>query len=548
MPRCIPESLDSAAPASEHKVFEKLREALPDSWYLLPGLRNIRPATESHDFAERESDFVIYAPGWGFLVLEVKGGGVYRDESGWFSRDRTGNHNRIKSPGQQAQSNAHGIAQYLRNHPQYRQAQVPRFGWGIALPDSEASGVLSPDLPRALILDRGDLEADDLAARVRELMKAAGLRNEQPALREAANFLKAVAPNLDLTPSLAASIRSDEPVLVRLTKEQAQMLEVMDGNNRVGVRGGAGTGKTMVALERARRQAAKDRRVLFLCFNRPLAEHLRQVAPEIEVATFHELSQRMAESAGLEWKVPLESDEAPRFWAETTAELMLDAAGLLPEQRYDDIIVDEGQDFRELWWTAIDELLRDRASSTLWVFYDPKQDLYGGDPVEGLDLVKGNLTYNCRNTKAIASHVSDLVDGAGKPAPFAPDGVPVETIDCVDESAMQQDLSRTLQRLRHGEKLAAAQIIVLSPFAPAKSRIFQKRQYGNMKLVELGDELDHSSIRFSSLHRFKGLEADVVILVEISEGKPYCSNTHLYVGASRAKHGLIILRYSRATE
>lgn len=124
MPRCIPETLDSDAPASEHKVLNRLRESLPDSWCVLSGLRNIRPATPTNHFAEMESDFVIFAPGWGYLVLEVKGGRVYRDESGWHSRDRAGKVHRIKSPGQQAQSNAHGLAQYLREHPLYRQVQI----------------------------------------------------------------------------------------------------------------------------------------------------------------------------------------------------------------------------------------------------------------------------------------------------------------------------------------------------------------------------------------------------------------------------------------
>jgi hypothetical protein len=106
---------------------------------------------------------LLVNPEWGWLGLEVKGGGVCRTDSAWSSTDREGKIHPIADPGRQAQRAVHAIRRYLTGHPE---AHRIAFGWRVVLPDIEVSGDLGPELPRALIVDRRDLNHPKAAIRI----------------------------------------------------------------------------------------------------------------------------------------------------------------------------------------------------------------------------------------------------------------------------------------------------------------------------------------------------------------------------------------------
>jgi hypothetical protein len=59
--------------------------------------------------------------------------------------------------------------------------------------------------------------------------------------------------------------------------------------------GGAGTGKTLLAVEKVRQLAKMDLTVLLLCYNRPLADTLAlglQDEPRVLALSFHQLCDR----------------------------------------------------------------------------------------------------------------------------------------------------------------------------------------------------------------------------------------------------------------
>ena len=148
------------------------------------------------------------------------------------------------------------------------------------------------------------------------------------------------------------------------------ILDSLAAHDRAAIAGPAGTGKTVLAMEKARRMATTGQRVLLLCFNRPLALDLAARADGFEVETFHDFCRRLSSRVGLRFGPKTNRDKDTRFWAEEAPMLLLEALQQLPaEVRYDAIVVDEGQDFLPDWWPCLDEALRRNREGTLYAFY-----------------------------------------------------------------------------------------------------------------------------------------------------------------------------------
>src|SRR3954451_25372512 len=100
-----------------------------------------------------------------------------------------------------------------------------------------------------------------------------------------------------------ARFGTPEQEMIELTESQYSVLEGLDGNQRVCVLGGAGTGKTLLAMEQARRLAAQGHRVLLTCFNAPLGGHIRSELGKVDgvdVFHFHLLCRAWARDAALD--------------------------------------------------------------------------------------------------------------------------------------------------------------------------------------------------------------------------------------------------------
>ena len=402
----LPPRPDADTPESERKVFTAFERHLPQDWTVFHSRRIVLPRKGPGPVVERELDFLVIDPARGLLGFEVKGGGeIGRDEDGWYSGSNP--RHRIKAPGAQAQSAMHALLDYLRTR-----AEVPAFGWGVVFPDAESPDTLAPELPRRLVIDRDGLQwADKAVDGVFAAAVGAGTPLSPAAVTQ---LVRLLAPRVSLAPSLAATVTEEGAALVRLTEEQFNILELLCAFPRVGVSGGAGTGKTLVAMERARRLAAEGRRVLLLCYNRGLAAYLKPRAHGFAVSTFHSLCDTLSRSAGLPWPTALTGPDAQAFWREEAPALLLQALDRLPDERFDAVIVDEGQDFHEYWWLAVERLLRRPKDDVLWVFFDPRQNIYGGSAWEALGLHTAPLAYNCRNTQRIARYAYGLVGAEPK--------------------------------------------------------------------------------------------------------------------------------------
>lgn len=317
-------------------------------------------------------------------------------------------------------------------------------------------------------------------------------------------------------------------------------------NTRYRVRGGAGSGKTVLAVETAKRLAEQGKRVLLLCYNRHLADHLArdvgawEAGPgTIEARNFHSLCARAHfEVHGRRMDVPETSDARTAFWNDEAPLFLLEAIESGKMQPWDAIVVDEGQDFSSGWWTVLQDALCDAERGHLLVFYDPSQNIFERDDSVP-DSPSFRLTTNFRNTKRIAEVVRSLGDSKMRPSPRCPEGAPPSIHEQLSPAKMRHVLSQLMSKFTEQDGLAPEQITILTPHTRPKSSLADMETLGRLHLTH--DPADRrGKVLHTTIGKFKGLESDVVVLADIDPRDHRCSRRARYVAASRARHLLYV--------
>ncbi len=540
MAKMIPAEIDPEAPPSEREIFRRFRDQTPPEWTAIHSQGFVQPADRSHPALDGEIDFLLVVPDRGFLVLEVKGGGIHFHKGQWFSKNHRGETNAIKDPAAQARRGAHAVENFLRGRSWFKSRQVrPRFGWGVIFPDVDLPANTGLALPRDHVIDR--LDCTRFTDEITRLMDTQGLtpRKYPPELPD--KIVEAINPPIDVRVPLAKWFAEEDRQQRKFTEEQVRLLDVLADERRLAIEGCAGSGKTVVAMEKARRLANDGLKVLFLCFNQPLAEELKSQTEDFPVFTFHDFSIRFLQQAGVHIEVPKGRREKSKFYEEELPLSFLEALGKHSDERYDAIVVDEGQDFKQDWWDCVRDLLEDPQAGTWYVFFDPLQDIYGRGIPKMLDLYPYPLRYNCRNTGRIAAFCGEVSQHLIETFPGAPEGREVELLEAKSAAALQKLLGKRLETLVSRDKIDPRDIVLLSTRSRKTSAFKGVSKLGPLRLVPLDAQPAPNQLRFESLFRFKGLEADVVLLID--EGHPRTSTpNHLYVGASRARHWLTLAR------
>jgi len=340
-------------------------------------------------------------------------------------------------------------------------------------------------------------------------------------------------------------LANEEQRLIELTADQMKVLQFIQSHRRVFIEGCAGSGKTMLALEKARQLAGQGFDTLLLCFNAPLAEYLHQrVTDEISVFHFHGLCKHLAKEAGIGYRAHRSEEE---YFNEVLPQMLLDAIDELGPQ-FDAIIVDEGQDFRDEWWEILFFLLRDQHQGIFYVFYDSNQNIYHrpASLTQMISVEPFTLWENCRNTRAIHNVVKGFHHNPTVLTCRGPEGREPEIFYFSTPHEQGERVKKTLHHLVNDEKVEPSNIVLLTTRSPEKTSFVPGKKFGNFVLMEWGDlNLRKNDIRVSSAHRFKGLESRVVILTGLEDNDPSWLNPLLYVACSRARAHLIVVAHER---
>ena len=342
-----------------------------------------------------------------------------------------------------------------------------------------------------------------------------------PARRVRAAVRDVLAPQIEIRVPMAAEFLDEEEALVLLTHEQSMLLARMRRDPRMVIRGCAGSGKTMLAVEHARRLAADGRRVGFVCFNRALRDHLRKTSRTdgVTYQTFHGLCTALGHRAK---SVSLPQDEhAPAEYFEVELPDALVAAVAELGDQFDALIIDEAQDLSNYWLEALLCTLASETDDPVWLFMDDNQRVYESRLDVPPRFRPFDLTVNCRNTRAIHQEVMKLYEGDVVPEVRGPEGRPVEMYQ-TDEPAAT--VTGAVKRLSEKEEVPVEDIVVLSSHGAKNSAV-------------AGALPDH--VRFSSIRAFKGLESPVVVLCELEDLDGMARNQQLYVAISRARSHVV---------
>jgi hypothetical protein len=530
----FPEDASYHRPDSEaERRLYPILGALPDDYTVYCNRRWHTPPRKGRPAHPAEADFLVAHPDRGVLVVEVKGGLIGYDPrtDSWFSNDV-----RLEqSPFAQVQRTRYRLRDMLRASSA-REVTFP-LGEAVAFPDADVG---PGDLPSGAVPERV-IGASDLTAIEPALIRVFetfGLEDNGAVFgRRGVSALTAtIAGPVQLKRRIGGRIAESEAELIRLTENQYELLDALDGNQRVLITGGAGTGKTLLAVEEARRLAAQGLHVLVTCFNQPLGMHLvgeLKGVERVEALHFHGLCTRWGKEAQLDTQ-QRPDEPADEYYERRMPNLLAEAADKL-KRRVDAIVVDEAQDFLPDWLETLELLLADR-DGLMFLFADENQAIFRRSFIRPAGFLRYRLTANLRNTGAIhqllVSHFAERSIARGSP------GVEVIASTWSGERELRHELSSWLTRLLDNGVPRAA-VTVLTGRSTSSSRFARDERVGSFRLS--ANPKRDNEVRLASVHRFKGLESPVVILCEMEDVHRSAARALWYTGISRARSALILL-------
>jgi len=549
MARMIPPLVPPDCAPGERLLFERLAsDPGAESWTVLHSLDIAKHVRQ----VQGEADFVVIVPGQGIAVIEVKSHlkVARRDDGQWIlGKGRP----TVRGPFQQASEAMHSIRKYLRGTG-LDVGDVPFLsGVWFTHVNARANLPATPEWHPWQLLDREDVTSGSATGVLRLLTNGVqhvrhhtGRLMAGPDSGQAEAIIAALRPRFELAAGSAELRRQRESQLSAFLDEQYEALDAMQAHRSVLFTGPAGCGKTFLALESARREAASGAFGWIVCFNRSLGRHLRSraAAPGLEATSLHRLMLRITGLA-----VPDGAGES--FWQEALADATLERL-LEGGDTRDYLIVDEAQDLATAaYLDVLDLLVRGGlAGGRCLLFGDfERQALYGqrdgrqefARRIPG--LVRYSLTSNCRNLPRIG-HAAEAIT-AMQPG--------YRRFRREDDGAMPRYLwysrpeeqaillSRAIQELRD-DGFSLEDIAVLSPRRAGSAISRCEDPLLRHRLVEADGTAPRAGwLRHSTIYGFKGLEAPAVILTDLDSPEASDFEALLYVGLTRATDRLTVL-------
>lgn len=508
---------------SERAVWKALYGQLGDDDLLVASQR-ITTAGKDH-----EIDFVIVFADAGIVAVEVKGSRVWIEDGQW--RQTMRGKARTIHPVDQVRDAKYALRRYVELDPRWGSRSRVRWAHAVVLPYTHVDDEFeAPDCPRWAIAGRDDI--DDLAYRLRSAVLGLETHNRLTTPDDIAVVQEILRGRMPLQRDVIGDAAEREATIDRLTEQQANILDAIQSLHRVELRGGAGSGKTWLAVEQARRLTGVGHHVALCCYSRGLAAWMRRriaLFDETErpayVGTFHGLGTRWGAAPG--------SDDDPDYWEHRLPEQMVTLGREQPrDERFDALVVDEAQDFADAWWPAAMAALRDDDGG-LYVFTDEGQAVfsrYGGMPADLLPLV---LDHNLRNTRPIAETFFSLAPIRMKLGDV--DGPAVRLVPCsaADALAYADDEVDTL--LEGGWRPRDVALLATGSRHPEQVA----RQEAGQD-VYWQSYWDDDQVFYGHVLGFKGLERRAVVLALNEKDGQVRARERLYVGLSRARDQLVV--------
>jgi DNA polymerase III delta prime subunit len=556
---------NGCASRGEREVFTRLQHGQEtEDWF---ALHSLDLASHPEKLAG-EIDFLLMIPGKGILCIEVKGCSRLRRAGGlWFyGADPLGD---PRGPFKQASQAMHGLRrQLLDGRPNL--GGVPFYSC-VLFPYVQFAE-RSPEWHSWQVIDRRAFGSRPLERLLSEVLDEARAHMSgspscgwfhpergEPSIEQCEQVLSEFRGDFEVYESPASRRARLESELKHYTNEQFAALDAMERNPRVAFEGPAGTGKTLLAIEAARRAASAGRRTVVVCYNRLLghwlADELEPLKPLVRAGTLHSLMLGIAHAE------PPSDAGSGGFWAETLPGLafdeLIESAGA--SMSYEELIVDEAQDLlRPQYLDVLDLLVDGGLRSGRWrAFGDFENQAIFGLPVSLQELTEEragsapcySLRVNCRNTPRISclmpllAHMDPDYSRVLRPD----DGLEPELQFWRGAAAQEDKLVQALTRL-WSEGFRGGDIVILSPHGSAECAAGRVRARPWRDRLAPADEAARGKIAFCSVSSFKGREAPAVILTDVDNVRGEHASALFYVAISRALSRLVILASESARE
>ena len=515
---------------TERRVWTALVDQLGDGDLVIAGQR-VTDRLKDH-----EIDFVVAIEGAGIVCVEVKGGEVTHNGQVWLQRLHSGQIKTI-DPVRQVRQGRYALRDFIEKDPRWTQGRV-RWNHVVVLPNSQfAPDFALADCPRWMVIDRDDFP--NVVALIRDI--AHQQEEELPLLTvKGIDELRTALGGRGLPQrDVVARALENEDAADILTDRQAVILDAIQLLTRVEIRGGAGSGKTFMAIEQARRLANRGQRVALLCYSHGLASYLKRITSTWSrrqqpgyVGEFHALGIAWGAAEG-----PAESERnaaAAQFFEHDLPVQMLELANGLPDgHRFDSVVIDEAQDFADSWWEPLLAAMRDPETGGIYVFSDEGQRVFDRKGTPPIPLVPLILEQNIRNTRQIGRAFEPLVDHPMRL--LGADGPDVRFVPCTRDNAFDVGDDQIEALLHEGWRPEDVALLTTGSRHPEQ---IARQSEGNAAYWD--SFWDAEQVFYGHVLGFKGLERRAVVLIVNDKSVFERSPERLYVGLSRARDQLVV--------
>ncbi len=527
----------TGAAQREIETLALLATALPDAYTVFHGVHwtNVERGYSAYG----EIDFIILSPDGRLLLIEQKSGFLTETDEGLAKR----------YAGQEKPKLVKN--QILRTvaalQTAFRADGAPLgIDYLLYCPDYQVKRVEAAGIDPQRIVDAS--RRDQLPAIIRQVLPAG--EGEDAALPQRERVLRFLNNVLQLVPDPSTMIGQASAMVTRLSGGLATWARQLAFSPfRLRVAGTAGSGKTQLALAEFQSALAAGKAPLYVCYNRPLADHVRKLLPEGgRVCSFHQLCDAFARECGL---TPDYGD--PGIWRRL--EQSLAESELPPGWQFDVLIVDEGQDFSGAWRDALLRLLKPEGRA-IWL-EDPMQNLYGREPVPLPGWVTLHADTNFRSPRQVVDLLRSLAPGETRIAASSPfSGADIDVLTCPDGDGAQM-LAQTRNAIKKclGAGFTRNDMAIVSFRGRDNSALLHLDALGQHTLKSFDGTYDlfgnpvfrDGELLAESVYRFKGQSAPAVIFTEIDfDALDDKSFRKLFVGMTRARLKMVLVMSDRA--
>ncbi len=524
---------------SEMKFFNACKEQLSDKYHVFYSVRWY--STNNGIREDSECDFLLFNPDYGFLCVEVKGGtGMRVEDNVWYMIDHDGERKLKRSPYDQAEQSMRFFKKYYEDEIETQFSGI--YGCAVAYPNYTINSPITVGSPMETTIDLSAMNS--LQKRVTEIFRF--FRNQRrggtsflsPDAQK--KFISVVNKRIALSISAGALIQEKERELLEINRTQDTVIDLLTHYPKAFVVGGAGTGKTWIGIKKIIRCVQGGGNALYLCYNKALADTVASIInyPHIDC---HNIDS---------YAYSLLRDKAATAPERNGNKEYSSLIGGLPNlQRYDLVVVDEGQDFTEDWAFCANLMVKDGGS--LYVFYDENQNIFKRNFGEKffIDVPSFVLRYNIRNTANILRYTQEQTNLDLDTIANQIEGVEPDCRKFTRKAQAVAFIDSVINKLVNREGVAAQKIVILSNRKKENSILSETAFVSGHNLSDERILPDAESIAYRTIQSFKGLESDVVIYINHTyknEPKTVSVRATLYTAQTRARFYLYELDFEES--